>query len=122
MPHTKKLQANASQEELKLRVMRIIEANPTATQREIAQELNVSLGGVNYCLKALVDRGLVKLNNFAKSKRKVGYAYILTPEGVSEKAKITVRFLKRKVEEYELLQQEIEKLKSEVGDVKSVTD
>lgn len=120
MPHIKNSQVNASQEELKLRVMRVIEENPTATQREIAQELNVSLGGVNYCLKALVDRGLVKLNNFAKSERKLGYAYILTPEGVSEKAKITVRFLKRKIAEYELLQQEIEQLKSEVGEIKSI--
>jgi|SaaInl85LU_5_DNA_1037374.scaffolds.fasta_scaffold26659_1 EPS-associated MarR family transcriptional regulator len=122
MPHIKNSQVNASQEELKLRVMRVIEENPTATQREIAQELNVSLGGVNYCLKALVDRGLVKLNNFAKSERKLGYAYILTPEGVSEKAKITVRFLKRKIAEYELLQQEIEQLKSEVGEIKSIRD
>jgi len=122
MPHIKNSQVNASQEELKLRVMRVIEENPTATQREIAQELNVSLGGVNYCLKALVDRGLVKLNNFAKSERKLGYAYILTPEGVSEKAKITVRFLKWKIAEYELLQQEIEQLKSEVGEIKSIRD
>jgi EPS-associated MarR family transcriptional regulator len=122
MPPTKNSQANASQEELKLRVMRVIEENPTATQREIAHELNVSLGGVNYCLKALVDRGLVKLNNFAKSQRKMGYAYILTPEGVSEKAKITVRFLKRKMAEYELLQQEIEQLKSEVGELKNAAD
>ena len=122
MPQTKNSEANAFQEELKLRVMRVIEENPTATQREIAQELNVSLGGVNYCLKALVDRGLVKLNNFAKSERKIGYAYILTPEGVSEKAKITVRFLKRKMAEYELLQKEIEQLKSEVGEIKNVTD
>ena len=122
MPHIKNSQVNASQEELKLRVMRVIEENPTATQREIAQELNVSLGGVNYCLKALVDRGLVKLNNFAKSERKLGYAYILTPEGVSEKAKITVRFLKRKIADYELLQQEIEQLKSEVGEIKSIRD
>ena len=122
MPQTKKPEANAFQEELKLRVMRVIEENPTATQREIAQEINVSLGGVNYCLKALVDRGLVKLNNFAKSERKMGYAYILTPEGVSEKTKITVRFLKRKMAEYELLHQEIELLKSEIGEINNATD
>jgi len=122
MPQTKKPEANAFQEELKLRVMRVIEENPTATQREIAQELNVSLGGVNYCLKALADRGLVKLNNFAKSERKMGYAYILTPEGVSEKTKITVRFLKRKMAEYELLHQEIELLKSEIGEINNATD
>lgn len=114
MNQSKSAQSNAFQEELKLRVMRVIEENPSATQREIARELNVSLGGVNYCLKALVDRGLVKLNNFAKSEHKLGYAYILTPEGVSEKAKITMSFLKRKMAEYELLHHEIEQLKSEV--------
>jgi EPS-associated MarR family transcriptional regulator len=102
--------------------MRVIEEKPTATQREIAKELNVSLDGVNYCLKSLVDRGLVKLHNFAKSERKMGYAYILTPEGVSEKAKITMRFLKRKMAEYEFLQKEIEQLKSEVGEVTSATN
>lgn len=122
MPSTKNSQANASQEEIKLRVMRVTEENPTATQREIAQGLNVSLGGVNYCLKVLVDRGLVKLYNFAKSECKMGYAYILTSEGISEKAKITVRFLKRKMAEYELLQQEIEQLKTEVGEIRNATD
>ena len=94
--------------------MRVLEENPTATQREIASELNVSLGAVNYCIKALVDRSLVKLNNFAKSKRKKAYAYFLTPEGMTEKAKITARFLKRKMAEYEQLQKEIEQLQAEV--------
>ena len=121
-PQTKNSEANTFQEELKLRVMRVIEENPIATQREIAQELNVSRGGINYCLKALFDRGLVKLDNFAKSERKMGYAYILTPEGVSEKAKITVRFLKRKMAEYELLQKEIDQLKSEVGEITNGKD
>ena len=117
MPQPKKAQGDAYQEELKLRVMRVLEENPEATQREIANELGVSLGGVNYCIKALVDMGLVKLNNFAKSNRKMGYAYILTPDGISEKAKITARFLKRKMAEYELLQQEIRLLESEVGEL-----
>lgn len=94
--------------------MRVLEENPEASQRQIASELNVSLGGVNYCLKALADRGLVKLGNFAKSDRKIGYAYFLTPEGMSEKAKITARFLIKKMAEYEQLQEEIERLKTEL--------
>lgn len=77
--------------------MRALEENPTATQREIAEQLGVSLGGVNYCIKALVERSLVKLNNFAKSEREMGYAYMLTPEGIAAKTKITAKFLKRKM-------------------------
>mgnify|MGYP000900760165 CR=1 FL=1 len=114
MSETKKIEENTFQEELRLRVMRVVEQNPQATQREIARELNVSLGGVNYCLKALVERGLVKLNNFAKSERKLGYAYILTPEGLAEKSKITARFLRRKMAEYEQLEREIESLQQEL--------
>ena len=114
MPQPKNSDDISFQEELRLRVMRVLEENPEATQRQIASQLNVSLGGVNYCLKALVDRGLVKLGNFAKSDRKIGYAYFLTPEGMSEKAKITARFLKRKMAEYEHLQTEIRQLKSEL--------
>ena len=116
MPQPKKALDNAYQEELRLRVMRVFEENPEATQREIATELGVSLGGVNYCIKALVDMGLVKLNNFAKSNRKMGYAYILTQDGIAEKAKITARFLKRKMAEYEQLRSEIEQLKAEVNE------
>ena len=113
MPQPKNSEDITFQDELRLRVMRVLEENPEASQRQIASELNVSLGGVNYCLKALVDRGLVKLGNFAKSDRKIGYAYFLTPEGMTEKAKITARFLKRKMAEYEQLQVEIEQLKAE---------
>lgn len=106
---------NTAQEELRLRVMRVLEDNPEASQRDIAKELGVSLGSVNFCVKALVDIGFVKLNNFVKSNKKLGYAYILTPEGISEKAAITARFLKRKMNEYELLREEIEQLKREVN-------
>jgi len=114
MPQPKNSEDITFQDELRLRVMRVLEETPEASQRQIASELNVSLGGVNYCLKALVDRGLVKLGNFAKSDRKIGYAYFLTPEGMTEKAKITARFLKRKMVEYERLQAEIEQLKAEM--------
>ena len=118
MPQPKNSDEISFQEELRLRVMRVLEENPEASQRQIASELNVSLGGVNYCLKALVDRGLVKLGNFVKSDRKIGYAYFLTPEGMTEKAKITARFLKRKMAEYEELQKEIEQLQAEVPEAK----
>lgn len=120
MPQAKNSPDYTFQDELKLRVMRVLEENPTATQREIASELNVSLGAVNYCIKALVDRSLVKLNNFAKSSQKKAYAYILTPHGLAEKAKITARFLERKMAEYEQLRTEIEQLSKEMQSVEKV--
>ena len=101
--------------ELRLRVLRALEANPELSQRQLAAELGVSLGGVNYALKALVERGFVKADNFRKSGRKVAYLYVLTPRGVAEKASLATAFLGRKLEEYEALRQEIEALKGEVG-------
>lgn len=100
---------------VRFRVLQAIEKNPKASQRELAKELGVSLGSVNFCLKALVDKGLVKIENFVKSDHKKGYAYYLTPTGVVEKGEITAQFLKRKVAEYELLKQEIEELKCQVN-------
>ncbi len=94
--------------------MRLLEENPDLTQRELAKSLGVSVGSVNYCLKALVDKGWVKMKNFAYSKNKFGYIYVLTPNGLAEKALITQRFLQRKMDEYEQLKAEIEALKSEV--------
>lgn len=94
--------------------MRLLEDNPDLTQRELAKELGLSVGSINYCLKALVDKGLVKMKNFATSKNKFGYVYVLTPTGMLEKATITHRFLQRKMGEYETLKAEIEVLKSEV--------
>ena len=98
------------QEDTYFRVMRILEENPDLTQRELAEKLGVSVGGLNYCLKALVEKGWVKMQNFANSKNKFGYVYLLTPSGVAEKAALTSRFLKRKMEEYEALKAEIEVL------------
>ena len=77
-------------------VLRKINSNPNVSQRDLANELNLSLGKINYCLKALKSKGLVKIQNFNKSKNKMGYAYILTPRGISEKTKITINFMKRK--------------------------
>jgi EPS-associated MarR family transcriptional regulator len=95
------------------RVMRLLQANPDLTQRELAQELGVSVGGLNYCLKALIDKGWVKMQNFSQSKNKFGYIYILTPTGMAEKAALTSRFLKRKMSEYEALKAEIDALQNE---------
>lgn len=103
------------QEDTYFRVMRILQENPDLTQRELAERLGISVGGLNYCLKALMEKGLVKMKNFTSSKNKFGYVYVLTPSGISEKAAITHRFLQRKIAEYEALKLEIEALTSEVG-------
>ncbi len=102
------------QEEMSYRVMQLLQENPDLTQRELAEKLGVSVGGVNYCLKALVDKGWVKMKNFAHSKNKFGYVYVLTPHGLSEKAELTGRFLKSKMAEYEMLKLEIESLKKQL--------
>lgn len=99
---------------VRFKVMQALEANPSASQRELSAELGVSLGSINYCVKALVDKGLVKVENFAKSDNKKGYAYYLTAMGMIEKSKITASFLKRKLAEYDLLKQEIAELQEQV--------
>ena len=104
-----------ARDELRLRVLCALESNPELSQRQLAAELGVSLGGVNYALKALVERGFVKAGNFRKSGNKVAYLYVLTPKGIAEKSTLTTAFLGRKLEEYEVLRQEIEALKGEVG-------
>ena len=97
-------------EDIHFRVLRLLEANPAMQQRELAEELGVSLGKTNYCLKALLDKGMLKMHNFHSSKRKLAYAYLLTPKGISEKASLTGRFLQRKMDEYAVLTAEIESL------------
>jgi EPS-associated MarR family transcriptional regulator len=104
------------QEDTYFRVMRILQENPDLTQRELSKKLGISVGGLNYCLKALMEKGLVKMRNFANSKNKFGYVYVITPNGVAEKAAITHRFLQRKIDEYEALKAEIEALKAEAGE------
>ncbi len=103
-----------TEQENHLRVMRILERKPDCTQRELAQELEISLGKVNYGMKALIGKGLVKAKNFKNSDKKRAYLYILTPKGIDAKARISLSFLKRKMREYEMLSQEIEQLKAEV--------
>jgi len=102
-------------EEIHYHVLKLIEKNPSITQRELASELGVSVGKANYCMKALIDKGWVKASNFKNSNKKLAYFYILTPSGIEQKAKITVNFLKRKMNDYEQLKQEIEMLKNEVN-------
>lgn len=102
------------QEDTHFRIMRILQENPDLTQRELAEKLGISVGGLNYCLNALIDKGLVKMQNFSNSKNKFKYVYLLTPMGIAEKVVMTTRFLSRKMEEYEALKVEIEALKSEV--------
>jgi len=102
------------QEDTYFRVMRLLEVNPDLTQRELAKHLGVSVGGLNYCLKALIQKGWVKMHNFGQSKNKFGYVYLLTPAGVAEKAVLTSQFLHRKMSEYEALRHEIEALRREV--------
>ncbi len=102
-------------QETHLKVLRHLEDNPNVTQRELAETLGESLGKTNYCLKALIKKGLVKSKNFKNSANKRAYLYILTPQGIETKALISVKFLQRKMEEYETLRQEIEQLKTELN-------
>ena len=91
----------------KFNVLRKVNSNPNISQRELASQLNLSLGKINYCLKSLKSKGLVKIKNFKKSENKLRYAYILTPKGISEKTKITISFMKRKMREYDELKKEL---------------
>ncbi len=100
--------------EIHLNLLRYLEAHPQVSQRELADHLGVSLGKTNYCLRALVDKGLVKARNFKNNKRKRAYLYILTPAGIDAKARIAARFLQRKMDEYEVLKAEIVALQTEL--------
>ena len=102
------------QEEIQFEVLRRLHQTPEVSQRTLAKELGVALGSINFCLQALVEKGWIKMQNFSQSKNKLRYAYLLTPDGVAEKSKLTAEFLKRKVAEYETLQAEIEALRSEL--------
>jgi EPS-associated MarR family transcriptional regulator len=102
------------QEDTYFRVMRLLQENPDLTQRELAEKLGVSVGGLNYCLKALMDKGWVKMQNFQNSKNKFKYVYLLTPQGIAERVALTSRFLDRKMQEYEALKAEIESLHQDV--------
>lgn len=100
-------------DEIRFRVLRILENRPEISQRELADELGVSLGQVNYLLKALKERGLIKVGNFLRSDNKLAYVYLLTPKGVADKLAITKHFLERKRNEFALLKAELEELEQE---------
>jgi len=102
--------SNKTDASFNYRLLKLIEQKPEISQRELAEELGLSLGKVNYCLKSFVARGLVKVNNFRRSDNKLAYAYLLTPKGIEEKARVTVRFFRRVEMEYETLKQEMENL------------
>lgn len=103
------------QEDTEFRVMRMLQADPDLTQRDMAERVGISVGGLNYCLKALIGKGWIKVQNFSSSRNKFGYAYLLTPAGVAQKASLTGRFLKRKLDEYEALEAEIAALQREAA-------
>ena len=92
-----------------LNLLRKIKNKPESSQRELAEELGFSLGKLNYCLKALKNKGLIKISNFKKNPKKINYIYVLTPKGVAAKTKLTINFMKRKFKEYEELQKELKK-------------
>ena len=108
---------NNGNDEVHFRVMRLIQANPQLNQRELARQLDISLGKANYCLKALVEKGFVKAENSRRSDHKLAYAYLLTPAGIEEKARVTAAFLRRKMQEFEALKAEIAGLQSMAAEI-----
>jgi EPS-associated MarR family transcriptional regulator len=100
-------------DEYRYKILKILEANPEISQRNLARALGVSLGRTNFCLKALIERGLLKATNFRNSSNKLAYMYLLTPKGIEEKSVITARFLKIKMQEYANLEAEIEELRQD---------
>jgi EPS-associated MarR family transcriptional regulator len=101
--------------ELQFRVLRLLDSNPNLSQRELSKSLGVSLGGINYCLNALISKGSIKIQNFKNNQNKWVYAYLLTPQGIAEKTGLTGAFLKRKMVEYQELKIEIEALENEMS-------
>ncbi|MCB1145105.1 MAG: MarR family EPS-associated transcriptional regulator [Leptospiraceae bacterium] len=96
--------------ETRHRILKLVHENPSMTQRELSKHLGLSLGQVNYCMKAVVDKGWIKVRNFKNSQNKLAYTYLLTPSGIEEKIRITLEFYKRKKEEYEELKREVEEM------------
>ena len=102
-------------DETRYRILKLLEADPHASQRRISDELGISLGRVNYCVNALIRKGLVKANNFRNSENKRAYLYLLTPRGIEERTRVTARFLRVKLDEYEILKRELEELQREAA-------
>ena len=102
------------QEDTSFKLLQLLHDNPHMSQREMAKAIGISFGGVNYCLNALIEKGLVKIHNFSQNQNKFSYAYLLTPSGISEKVVLTGSFLKRRLQEYDALKAEIKALKLEI--------
>ncbi len=102
-----------SKKQNKLQILKSLERDSHPTQRQLSNDLGVSLGKVNYCLKSLIEKGFIKVNNFRNSNNKIQYSYLLTPKGIEEKANLTLDFIRIKTQEYNTLKQEIESLKQE---------
>ena len=103
------------QEDIKVRVLQLINSNPQMTSREIAQKLRISNGSAYYVLISLIDKGFIKISNFKENKNKIKYSYLLTPKGIREKSLVTSKFLVRKKKEFEMLKQEIDTLEKSIG-------
>jgi EPS-associated MarR family transcriptional regulator len=103
-------------DEVRYKLLKLLESNPRLSQRDVARELGISLGKVNYCLKSLARKGWIKAINFKNSNNKIAYMYLLTPRGFHEKAGVTVRFLKRRIGEYDALRAEIARIREEVAE------
>ena len=103
------------EDEIQYKLLKALQENPDVTQRELASMLGISLGKANYCLRALLGRGWVKMANFRRNPNKMGYVYLLTPQGIEEKARITLRFLRHRLHEFDALKAEIERMQLEVG-------
>jgi len=101
-------------DDARYKILKRLQDNPDISQRQLAEELGVSLGKINFCLQALIEKGLIKARNFSKSQKKSRYLYILTPSGIENKAALTKRFLTRKIAEYETLRAEIEEIRKEL--------
>ena len=105
-------------DEIKYHLLKLLEKDPELSQRAIARQMGISLGKVNYCLHALIDKGIIKAKNFYRNSNKSAYAYYLTPKGIDEKARITLRFLQSKLDEYETLKSEIEEIRKEAAAIR----
>lgn len=108
-------------DEYRYKILKELESNPEISQRELARELGISLGKVNFCMQALIEKGLIKAKNFKNSQNKKAYIYLLTPKGIEDKASVTLQFLKRKMVEYHELQAEIEHLQREARKIDSAS-
>lgn len=107
-------------DEIKYRLLKLLEHDPELSQRAISKEMGISLGKVNYCLHALIDKGILKAKNFYRNNNKKAYAYYLTPQGLDEKARVTINFLQTRIDEYEILKSEIDEIRKEAQALKQL--